>query len=352
YLQADNKIGPLMSGAEWKHDGVAIYYSHPSIQLGWILDAQSQGKTWINRNGDHKLGASHAVRKAWENMLRDEGLQYNFISYADVIQNGIPDEYRVLILPACLALSDAEAKQIKAFCSNGGTVIADYLPAIWDQHGKGRSTGGLDDLFGVKHSPALSAKDLFGGGPLWTEVDQDANYSYKSYEQFLTNKNTCIKDATGFNKAVRDMGVIHTNHFGKGTAVLMNLSPQWYNAYRTEGAEAASRRSVFMNPIHQTGVNRWVKLQGDHTFGSEITYWKQGNRTILFVCENPEISVSSVGGGNSVGLKTDASAVTLKFDKPVAQARDERAGKDLGSGSEFKFNWKMNEAIVVSFTAK
>ena len=79
-----------MSGAEWQHDGVAIYYSHASIQLGWIMDAAAHGKTWVNRNGDDRLGSSHQGRKAWENMLRDSGLQYNFISYVDVIQNGIP----------------------------------------------------------------------------------------------------------------------------------------------------------------------------------------------------------------------------------------------------------------------
>ncbi|MDB5291404.1 MAG: hypothetical protein JWL69_2645, partial [Phycisphaerales bacterium] len=52
YLEAGKKIGPLMSGAQWMHDGVAIYYSHPSIQLGWIFDAEAHGKTWTNRNGD------------------------------------------------------------------------------------------------------------------------------------------------------------------------------------------------------------------------------------------------------------------------------------------------------------
>ena len=71
--------------------------------------------TWRNRNNDHKLGASHLVRHAWENMLRDEGLQYNFISYVDVIQNGIPKEYKVLILPATLCLSDVEGRRIKNF---------------------------------------------------------------------------------------------------------------------------------------------------------------------------------------------------------------------------------------------
>ena len=149
YLEAANKIGPLLAQAEWIHDGVAIYYSHASIQLGWILDAAAHGKTWVNRNGDERLGASHMVRHAWENMLRDSGLQYNFLSYANVIQHGVPDEYRVLVLPACLCLSDAEARRIEEFCRRGGTVIADYMPGLWDQHGRGRPDGG--------HSIACSA---------------------------------------------------------------------------------------------------------------------------------------------------------------------------------------------------
>ena len=82
------------------------------------------------------------------------------------------------------------------FARAGGTVIADYLPGLWDQHGKGRAAGGgvLDDLFGVSQSRQLRAKDLFNGGSLWREVDQDANFSWKTYEEFLTNQNTCLKD--------------------------------------------------------------------------------------------------------------------------------------------------------------
>src|SRR5690606_3599998 len=44
YREAVEKIGPLMHGATWRHDGVALYYSHASIQLGWILDAEAHGK--------------------------------------------------------------------------------------------------------------------------------------------------------------------------------------------------------------------------------------------------------------------------------------------------------------------
>ena len=284
-------------------------------------------------------------------MLRDSGLQYNFISYADVIQQGIPSEYKVLILPGCLCLSDVEAKRIRAFVEAGGTVIADFMPGLWDQHGKGRATGGvLDDVFGVKHSPDLKMAGVFGG-KLWCELNQDENFGWKTYESFLANGNTCIKDASGFDKAVRNMKTATVNRVGKGTGVLLNLSPQWYNAYRAKGAEAAAKRTTFMEPVQAATGKRWVSLKGapGKEFGYEITYWKKDGRTILFVCMNPEIAVSSTGGGNLVGLKSEVLPVTLAFRGKVNGVRDERTGKDLGSGAEFKFDWPMNEAIVISF---
>ena len=351
YREAANRIGPLLAGAEWIHDGVAILYNHPSIQLGWILDSESFGKTWVNRNNDDKLGSSHQVRRAWENMLRDSGVQYNFISYADVIQKGIGPEVKALILPACLCLSDAEARRIEAFCKGGGLVIADYMPGLWDQHGKGRPGGGaLDAMFGVRHDPAMRQRDVFGG-KFWCEIDQNLNYSWKTREEFMTRGNDCIKDASGFDKAVRGMDVVKVNRYGKGTAVLMNLSPQWYNVYRGAGVEAARKRETFMKPLEDAGIRRWVELKGagPKEFGYEITYWKKDGRTIVALVFNPEIAVSSVGGGNSVGLKSETIPVTLKFAGAVRDARDERTGKALGEGAEFKFDWTMNQAVVMSF---
>ncbi len=354
WKEANEKIGPLMSGAEWIHDGVALYYSHTSIQLGWILDAQAHGKTWVNRNGEHVLGSSHQVRKAWINMLRDEGIQFNWIDYANVIQNGVPADYKVLVLPHTLCLSDAEARQIKAFCHSGGTVIADYLPGVWDQHGKGRAAGGaLDDMFGVKHDPAMKVGDIFGER-FWTETDQDANFGYTSYETLMTKNNTSIKDASGFDKAVRKMGVNHVNTYGKGKAILMNLSPQWYNAYRIAGGEASAKREVFLKHVKAAGATPWVRLQdaAHKEFGYEITCWTQGDRTIVFLFSNPEITVTELGGGNAAGLKTGKVAVTLAFAGDLKDVKDERSGKKLGDGKAFKVDWTRNEAVVLSFAGQ
>lgn len=351
YREAAEKVGPLLAGAEWIHDGVAIYYNHASIQLGWILDAAAHGKTWVNRNGDERLGSSHLGRHAWENMLRDSGLQYNFLSYADVVQRGIPAEYSVLILPGCLCLSDAEARRIEAFCRAGGTVIADYLPGLWDQHGKGRPGGGaLDALFGVRHDPGLRARDLFGGGTLWCEIDQDANFGWKTYRQLMTNKNTCLRGPEGYDRAVRSMPGGAVRRHGQGTAVLLNLSPQWYNAYREEGFEAARRRETFMAPV-LARTRPWIRLQGagEAEHGYEITYWRKDGRTIACLCLNPEIRGTSLGGGNAVGLRTGTVPVTLELAAAVNDLRDERTGKSLGAGREFRLDWPRNEALVVSF---
>lgn len=354
--ESGQKIGPKMTNASWQHDGVAIYYSHPSIQMGWILDAQAHRNTWINRNADESLSSIVHVRRAWENMLRDSGIQYNFINYVDVIQNGISDEYRVLILPSCYCLSNAEADAITQFCNRGGTVIADYMPGLWDQHGRGRTDGGvLDELFGVRHDPAMKASDVFSE-QLWTETDQDANYGWKTYEELLTNQTDCIMDPSGFHRAVRSMPVMNNHKVGTGNAVLMNLSPQWYAAYRARGPEAAKKRQTFMQPVRDAGVGPWVRLQGDvdALHGYEITYWNlphddETPRTILYVCLNPETRGTSLGGGNSVGLKTDTVPVTVRFKMPLKNVIDERMGQALPDGQTFSMKWVMNEAIVLSF---
>ncbi len=56
-----------------------------------------------------------------------------------------------------------------------------------------------------------------------------------------------------------------------------------------------------------------------------------------------------IGGGNSTGLKTVTLPITLRFIREIRNARDERAGCALGSGSEFALDWKQNEAVVLSF---
>lgn len=340
--------GPKLVGARWIHDGIAIYYSHPSIQVSWCLDMEAHGKTWVNRGNDHRLGTSHLVRKAWEYLLIDSGLQYSFIAYDEVVRSGIPQEYRVLVLPACYALSDVEALRIKEFCQGGGTVIADFCCGLFDQHGKGRTKGALDELFGVKHDGSETARDFFGDR-LWVETDQDAGYGYKRFRDlFATIK--CELHG-GFAVAEKRLPVGTVRKVGAGTAVYLNLSPQRYLQYREEGMADDTVRRPFIQPIFDTGIRPWVNVrsEGRRPANVEVCYWKKDGRIYVLIVQSAFITGSPTGEGGAEELKVRTIPVDVEFARTVRDVRDERTGQVLGDGTRFRFEFPLEEAVFLSF---
>jgi hypothetical protein len=339
--------GPKMVGARSLHDGVAIYYSHPSVQVSWVLDAEAHGKTWPNRNDDFRLGTSHNVRKAWELLLADAGLRYDFLAYDEVALHGVPPEYRVLVLPACFALSDAEARRISAFAEAGGTVIADFVCGLFDPHGRGRERGALDALFGVRHGGGLNRAGLFSGR-LWVETDQDAGYGYKRYRELLETLRPRLHQ--GYAVAERDLPVARARPAGRGRAVYLNLSPQRYLMERQEGTADAERRRPFLDPLRQAGVAPWIEARSlGRPLPLEVTYWSKGGRTLVFVLQNVPISGGATGGGGAEGLAEARVAIEVRLAAPVAAVLDERTGKPLPGGDRFRFELDTAEALFFSF---
>ncbi|MHC4549313.1 MAG: beta-galactosidase trimerization domain-containing protein [Planctomycetota bacterium] len=326
------KQGPKLHRARWRHDGIALYYSHPSIQVSWVLDAEAHGATWPNRGRDDMLGTSHNVRRAWEYLLTDAGLQYDFIAYDEVVRDGIRDEYRVLILPACYALSDIEARRIEEFVGRGGRVVADFMCGLFDQHGKGRRRGVLDDLFGVAHDGSERRRDFFGG-KLWVETDQDAGYETQSWRELLaTHPGGRVRE--GFTVAERKL----KGPYAKAAATYLNLSPQRYLQLREEGRDAERHRDLFVKHL---GVTPWVRVTGDRHL--ETTCWTRGERTYLFVVQNPILRTDG-----KVKLERGTAKLELRFRRPVRDVVDERTGKKLGDGEHFRVAFHRIEAVLLS----
>jgi len=346
--------GPKLVGARWLHDGVAIYYSHPSIQVSWCLDIEPHGSTWVNRFSDARLGTSHLVRKAWEYLLSDSGLQYNFIPYDEVVVNGVPAEYQVVILPACYALSDMEAERLGDFVRRGGTLIADFACGIFDQHGKGRSRGALDDLFAITHDGTETKRDFFGPR-LWVETDQDRGYSYKRYRDLFATVQCTLKD--GFALAEKRLGTNIVRKVGNGTAVYLNLSPQRYLQYREEGKATQELRDIFIAHVLSAGLKPWVEVvaqDGERPRNCEVTYWHhpKTDRTYCFVLQNAPVTGSAYGGGGVEGLIEKKQKVTVKFRRPVPDLTDERTGKRFGRTATATLEFNPVEALMLSFAGK
>lgn len=90
-------------------------------------------------------------------IVKDCGLQYDFLA-DEQLERGLLAErgYRALILPFCLALSDAEASRIDAFVRSGGTLLVVGAAGVYNEDGRVRESAALTDLIGV----ALDAADV------------------------------------------------------------------------------------------------------------------------------------------------------------------------------------------------
>jgi hypothetical protein len=270
------------------------------------------------------------------------------VPYDEVIVNGVPKEFKVLILPSCFALSDIEAQRIREFCENGGTVIADFACGLFDQHAKGRTKGALDDLFGVKHDGTETKKDFFAGGNLWTEINQDAAFQ-KDFEGMFKTQTVPLEN--GFAKAERRLGTCKVNKVGKGTAVYLNLSPQRYHLYREKGTITDEQRSIFAGPVLAGGAKPWVSVTsgGKRPNAIEATYFTKGDRTYVFVLQNVRVTSSVLGDTKTEGLATGKLSVDVEFPVAMKDVVDERAGKKLGDGKKFSFTFNAPEAALLSF---
>ncbi len=340
--------GPKLVGARWQHDGVGIYYSHPSIQVSWCLDIEPHRKTWVNRGStDHRLGTSHLVRRAWEDLLTDAGLQYSFVSYDQVITAGVPQEYRVLILPACYALSDVEVERISEFCRSGGTVVADFACGLFDQHGKGRKAGALDKLFGVRHTGKESRSDFFSGR-LWVESDQDAGFSAATWRELLDT--LPCRQEQGFAVAEQQLPIQTVTQVGRGQAVYLNLSPQRYLQYRQEGTASQALRQVFLQQIQAVTQPRVQVTASDPPLGNlEVTTWQQPDRTYVFVMHKAATGGDPTGGNWGTDLQVADVAVELGFPAAVQDVVNERTGERLGNGRSFRLRFTTCEAALLSY---
>ena len=316
--------------AERERAPIAIHYSHPSIQVGWMLDSREDGDTWPRRFSSYEGVHSRItrVRNAWTKLIEDLGLQYDFVSTQQINDGTLAKRgYKVLILPESLAMSDEEAANIKAFASTRGTLIADFLPGVFDEHGKRRKRGVLDDFYMVARPAGGMIQQPEESGGIGFEMSGRRIPLGPAEAGVISNSEMVYGFPAG------EATVLMWRPASRSTRVYyLNLSPIDYPRWRLEG-KGGELRELVAEILHQAGVRPAVKVTaagGGPPVGFEIiTYQGEGCR-YLAVMRNPEYEVSDLG---EIGY-TDNS----RFEKPeklVVELEQEMHVKDLLASYDF-----------------
>ncbi|MFB3883217.1 MAG: beta-galactosidase [Armatimonadota bacterium] len=303
---------------------IAIHYSHPSIQAGWMIDSREDGDTWPRRFSSYEAVHSRItrVRSSWCRALEDLGYDYDFVSTQQILDGVLEQRgYKAFIMPESLAISDSEAAAIQRYAESGGTVIADFLPGVFDEHAKRRTAGALDGFFGVSRKAQT-------GMVAQPDVSLDSRGALLAAEPALTASDRAV---------------------GKGRAVYLNISPIDYSKLRLVGEGAAIREAI-AQVLAKCDIARdvTVTIDGGPPVGCEVITYRDGEARYIAVMRRPEYQIGSLG---EIGY-TDNSRfeqpveVTVTFDQPV-NAKELLSGRELGEGREFRLTLGPWKPVVV-----
>jgi hypothetical protein len=151
-------VAPAILAAEPSDDPVAVLYSQASFRTRWMLDQRPKGAAWISRDAarEYEDNTLRASRRQVLQRLAGIAVQPRILSSAMIEAGALRrDGLRVLILPHAIALSEAEANEIRAFADRGGTVLADTEPGVFDQHSRRLAAPSLSGVARVPEAMLL-----------------------------------------------------------------------------------------------------------------------------------------------------------------------------------------------------
>jgi hypothetical protein len=118
--ELESGAGKLLLSSRKRIDPILLLWSNTSYYAGILNPGEI---SW------------QAARERFENLLRHTGLDYRAVG-SEFIETELAygDAQRVLLLPACQAISRQGVARIRAFAEAGGVVVADFPPAVVDEY--------------------------------------------------------------------------------------------------------------------------------------------------------------------------------------------------------------------------
>ena len=201
-------------------DPIAFLYSQPSLYAMSIL-----GKTVDPAHSHLFVRPAAWARQSLQRMFQDAGVQFGYVSEKQ-LQMGQAGGIKLLVLSSCVALEPETSRALEKFVAEGGIVLADLCPGVWDDHGAYCEPGQLDGLFGVKRDERFRFKTMvsdWGVGTFETEPDFNIKgqwYIGQYYEETLKAGDGHALGKHIFHPDTPPAFVLKRT--GKGVTILMN----------------------------------------------------------------------------------------------------------------------------------
>jgi Beta-galactosidase trimerisation domain/Beta-galactosidase len=355
-------VGKLLMESTRQQDGIALYYSMPSIHAASILGYHQRSSDDDDEVPDKARLSFPANRDGWVRTIKDLGLQFDFISSEDVARNQISlEKYKVVILPLAFALSPEEIQHLEEFVSRGGIVIADAAPGLMNQHCSWQTSDALNKLFGINAGLA-DKRDLklTSGGVHTTSEGASWGLGSVNLGDFRIAEPS-IKATTGvslFQIDNADAAIV--NRFGKGWAIYLNTTFDQYPKQRAAKFGGSGYRELANALLKRAGVRPVVEVtspDGRRITQAQLARYKFADSEILtLVKEN--VAVAGIVGQDGVTTYNDANlGQVAKQELAIKLPRkffvtDVRMGKQLGYTDVIHASILIGDALVFALSPR
>jgi hypothetical protein len=350
-------VGKLLMESKRQQDGIALYYSMPSIHAASILGYHQRSSDDDDTVPDKARLSFPANRDGWVKTIKDLGLQFDFVSSEEVAKNPISNEkYKVLILPLAFALSNEEVQHIEQFVSNGGVVIADSSPGLMDEHCAWQDNPPVNKLFGITTSSSdkRELKLIDDDVRLNTQAQSWGMPSIVLAGMRIAEPDLKASNGTALVQIGKDdAAIVHS--VGKGWTIYLNTVWDQYPKQRANNFGGASYRELARAILEKAGVHPLIQVltpDGHPISQSQIARYKFGNSEVVAIVKE-NLALKAVVGRDGVTTYNDAKLgevarqdLTIKLPQKMYVA-DVRTGKQFGYTDVVRTPILIGDALVL-----
>jgi len=239
-------IAKLIFNAERVGDGIAILYSPTAIHTSTVFDkGLPMDPQWT---GHDTRSDRYIYMQNWEGMnylVRDLGFTTHVVPESLLSDGQFLDrDFRVLLMPFNVRLTDTEANTVRQFVEGGGIVIADALPGLFNGQCRFGHAGALADVFGVAFTDA-PLPDYREDSQVEARIRrEDASIDTVALPTVAVDTGIGLTDAKAMGSTESGVPIFTVNKYGQGTAILLNVLARDYQIWRTTAIEMGFRNAL------------------------------------------------------------------------------------------------------------